>query len=208
LDDDDLVLPGRLERQRATLRAASDSPLCFGRARIVDGAGRPVPEWNERIERRFGRLEHGADFPGILAARCPIYTSATMVRREAFLSVGGYDAALDAFEDLDLYLRLSRIGPLVPCPGGPVAEYRLHGANTRSDRLYEGALAVTAKHLGEARGRERRLLLEQRLDALWGLGRFGAVREDALRAAREEPLLLARPRFAARLAATVLTLRR
>ena len=98
-----------------------------------------------------------------------------MVRRDSFLRVGGYDPELDAYEDLDLYVRLSRLGPLLPCFGEPVAAYRLHGANTPSPRLYEGALEVTAKHLPTARGRERRLLWDWRIDALWGLRRIREV---------------------------------
>ena len=204
LDDDDLALPGRLERQRRSLRE-QDSPLSFGRVRVVDGEGHPLDAWNRLLARRYRRLPiGGAGFADLLASRCPIYTSATMVRRESFLAAGGYDPQLNWYEDLDLYLRLSQLGPLVQCPGDPVAEYRLHGANTPSERLYEGALAVTAKHLPEARGRARRHLLDWRMDALWGLGRFGAVRREAARAALRDPLLLTHPRFAKRLVGAAL----
>src|SRR5205807_660583 len=82
----------------------------------------------EVLARRFPKS--GVDAAQLLSAQTPIYTSATLVGRDAFLAVGGYDEALDAYEDLDLYLRLAQAGPLVPCPGGPVAVYRLHGENT------------------------------------------------------------------------------
>ena len=117
-----------------------------------------------------------------------------------FLAVGGFDPAFEAYEDLDLYLRLSRLGDLLPVDGEPVTTYRLHGSNTPSSRLYEGALRVAEKHLPRTRGRARRLLLERRVDALWGLGRFEDARRAALRALLEEPRLLLRPRFAKRLA--------
>ena len=133
-----------------------------------------------------------------------MYTSATLVRRDAFLAAGGYDPSFEAYEDLDLYLRLARAGRLVPVGGEPVAVYRLHGANTPSPRLYEGALAVAEKHLPDARGRARRLLLERRIDALWGLGRFAEARRAALQAAATKPLLLGHPRFAKRLASSAL----
>ena len=147
------------------------------------------------------------DAAQLLSAQTPIYTSATLVGRDAFLAVGGYDEALDAYEDLDLYLRLAQAGPLVPCPGGPVAVYRLHGENTPSDRLYEGLLAVAEKHLPASRGAVRRSLLARRVDALWGLGRFGRVRREAARAALAEPLLLGQPRFVRRLAGSLLPVR-
>ena len=184
LDDDDLVVPGRLARQAEALGQAS---LTFGRVTVVGGDGRPREDWNSLLERRFPAGP--VDPVELLSRQTPIYTSAILVRRDAFLEAGGYDPALDAYEDLDLYLRLAR---LVPTPGPPVAIYRLHGDNTPSDRLYEGVLAVTEKHLPSSRGALRRALLARRIDALWGLRR---LRGEAARAALSEPLLLARPRF-------------
>jgi len=199
LDDDDLALPGRLGRQRDAV--GEDVVLTFGRVRVVDDDGRPLDDWNTLLDRRFARLERrGVSYEEILAAPAPIYTSATMVRREAFLAAGGYDSRFDAYEDLDLYLRLAQAGEVALTAGDPVALYRLHGQNTPSPRLYEGALGVTEKHLPQAAGRAHRLLLERRLDALWGLGRYGEARRAAMRAALEHPLLLAHPRFAKRLA--------
>jgi glycosyltransferase involved in cell wall biosynthesis len=200
LDDDDAALPGRLERQRAALAEAWWAPLAFGRVRVVDGAGEPQEDWNRLLDRRFARLGRAAGYEDVLAVQAPIYTSATMVRREAFLAVGGFDPAFEAYEDLDLYLRLARLGNLLPVDGEPVTTYRLHGANTPSPRLYDGALRVAEKHLPRTRGRARQLLLERRVDALWGLGRFGDARRAALGALLEEPRLVLRPRFAKRLA--------
>ncbi len=205
LDADDVSLPGRLERQRAALAAAPSAALSFGRVIVVDGESQPLEGWNELLARRFERLEqHGATFDEVLAAQCPIYTSATMVRRNAFLEAGGYDPAFDAYEDLDLYLRLSRLGGLVPVAGEPVAAYRLHGANTPSEALYRASLDVAEKHLPQARGRGRRLLLERRVDAFWALGAFAEARREAARALAVEPLLLAHGRFAKRLAGLAL----
>ena len=199
LDDDDLALAGRLARQRDAI--GEDVVLTFGRVRVVDDDGKALDDWNTLLDRRFARLERrGVSYEEILAAPAPIYTSATMVRREAFLAAGGYDARFDAYEDLDLYLRLAQAGDVALTPGDPVAVYRLHGQNTPSPRLYQGALEVTEKHLPQAAGRAQRLLLERRLDALWGLGRYGDARRAALRAALEQPLLLSHPRFAKRLA--------
>jgi glycosyltransferase involved in cell wall biosynthesis len=199
LDDDDLVLPGRFARQA---EAIGEAPLTFGRVQVVGAEGRVQADWNELLARRFPNGPVGA--AELLARQTPIYTSATLLRREAFLSVGGYDPALDAYEDLDLYLRLARLGPLVPTPGEPVAVYRLHGENTPSDRLYEGLLAVAEKHLSESQGAVRRSLLARRVDALWGLGRFGAARHEAGRAALAQPLLLGNARFLLRLAGSAL----
>src|SRR5205085_5614012 len=147
LDDDDAALPGRLERQRAALDDAWWAPLAFGRVRVVDGDGNPRDDWNRLLNRRFDRLGRTVSYEDVLAVQAPIYTSATMVRRDTFLAVGGFDPAFEAYEDLDLYLRLARSGDLLAVDGEPVTTYRLHGANTPSTRLYEGALRVAEKHL-------------------------------------------------------------
>jgi glycosyltransferase involved in cell wall biosynthesis len=205
LDDDDVALPGRLERQRRSLEEEPRASLSFGRVRVVDDDGRPLDTWNRLLTRRFYRVaRNGATYEEILAAPAPIYTSATMVRRKRFLAAGGYDARFDAYEDLDLYLRLARAGTIVACGGKALAIYRLHGQNTPSARLYEGSLGVTEKHLPGATGRARRLLLERRVDALWGLGRRADARRAALRAGLEEPMLLAHPRFVKRLGGSLL----
>lgn len=216
LDDDDLCLPSRLERQRQALVGAPDAALCYGEVAFVDEHGdertsfedehgQPLPSWGPTLARRFDELvARGATFATVAELGGPLYTSATMVRRDIFLSAGGYDPAFDAHEDLDLYLRLAQFSRLVPCLGGPVTAYRVHGSNTRSDDLYLGTLGVTAKHLPATQGPARRALLERRVDALWGLGRFSAARREAFSAALREPLLLRNKRFAKRLAGLML----
>jgi GT2 family glycosyltransferase len=200
LDEDDLYLPGGLERQRATLEREADATLSYGPVDVVDASLAPIAEWNEVNARRFESLvARGSSYDAVAELGGPLYLSATMVRREAFLAAGGFDPAFDAHEDLDLYLRLARDGRLVPCPGLPVTTYRVHGSNTRSNDLYRGTLGVTAKHLPAARGRARRALLERRVDALWALGEFGRARREALAAALSEPVLFGHPRFVKRL---------
>jgi glycosyltransferase involved in cell wall biosynthesis len=206
LDADDVSLPDRIPRQRDALDANPEAVLCFGAVRVVDDRLDPIERWRTILEPRYEQLvEGGADYEAILASHCPIYTSATMVRRAPFLDSGGYDRRIDAYEDLDLYLRLARHGPLVPAPGGPVTLYRVHGQNTDSDRLFAGSLAVAQKHLDDGvEGQARRLLIERRLDALWGLGRFGQVRRASAKAVLRDPLIVTDPRFLKRAAGSLL----
>lgn len=205
LDEDDLCLPGRLVAQRAALEAAPAAVMTFGRVRVIGDDGRVDDHETRTLAQRFDRLvTRGPDFAAVAELGGPLYTSATMVRRDAFLACGGFDAAFDAYEDLDLYLRLARERQLVPSTGNAVSDYRVHGANTPSDALYRASLEVSAKHLPSSRGRDRRALLARRVDALWGLGEFEAARREALRAVAGDPRLLTQPRFAKRLAGLLL----
>jgi glycosyltransferase involved in cell wall biosynthesis len=200
LDEDDVSLPGRLERQRAALGNAPHATMTYGPVTVVDEGLRPHVEWNDILAPRFAELvARGSTFDAIAEVGGPLYLSATMIRRNAFLATGGFDPDFDAHEDLDLYLRLARDGAFVPTTGDPVTLYRVHGTNTPSDALYRGTLGVTAKHLTGARGAGRRALLERRVDALWSLGDFPAARREAAKAALAEPRLLRHPRFVKRL---------
>jgi hypothetical protein len=182
--------------------------MAFGRVRVIRGDGSVDDAGTRELAVRFDRLAaRGPDFAAVAELGGPLYTSATIVRRDAFLSSGGFDAAFDAYEDLDLYLRLARDGRLVPCDGEAASDYRVHAANTPSDALYRASLGVTEKHLPGAGGRDRRALLARRVDALWGLGEFGDARREALRAIAGEPQLLVRPRFAKRCAGLLLPTR-
>jgi glycosyltransferase involved in cell wall biosynthesis len=200
LDEDDLCLPDRLEKQRASLEDAPGAVLSYGQVVAIDAEARPLTAETRRLAEGFDRLAgRGSTFQAIASLGGPLYTSATMVRRDGFIAAGGFDAAFDAHEDLDLYLRLARAHAIVPCVGGPVTAYRVHGANTPSAALYRGTLAVAEKHLATAAGADRRALLERRVDALWGLGEFGRARREAVAAALADPGLLRHPRFMRRL---------
>lgn len=201
LDADDAALPGRIERQLEALENVPDGALAFGRIEGINDDGSPFEALTELEAERYDRLlERGPTYASLLVD-CPVYTSTTMVRREPFLAAGGYDPRHDAYEDLDLYLRLARRWPLVPTPGGPVSRYRRHPGNTTSPTLYAGALRVADAHLSEAAPDERRLLVERRLDCLWGLGAFEEWRSTAIAEVRRDPRLLAHRRLLKRLPA-------
>lgn len=206
VDADDVSLPGRLGAQAAALAASPEAALCFGRAEVVDGELREIPGLTAHERERYeALLERGTDYDS-LVFDCPIYTSATMVRRTAFLDAGGYDAFLDAYEDLDLYLRLAQSAFLVTSGSEPVALHRIHGANTPSPDMYAGSFHVARKHAPTARRRSARLLAERQLDTYWSLGDFRRARREALRLLRADPLIIGHRRFAKRLASSALPL--
>jgi len=97
IDSDDRWHPDKLQRQVEALRAGGpDFGVAYtpvtkskGEPRTRDGASGDVTEEVRRLD-------------------VPTYTSTLLVRREAFKSVGGFDARLGCFEDWDLCLRLAR----------------------------------------------------------------------------------------------------
>ena len=98
LDSDDSSYPTRLEKQLAVLEARPEVAAVGHRLLEVDEEGRPL---NPRSSFAPG------DINAALMRFNPISNSAVMFRREAALSVGGYDAGYTCAVDWDLWLRLA-----------------------------------------------------------------------------------------------------
>jgi glycosyltransferase involved in cell wall biosynthesis len=111
-DQDDLSHPRRLERQVAALDRAPEA-VAIGTLSIgVDAAGRhlrPRDRWR-------------------LIRRCPLPPfphGSACLRRDAFERVGGYREGTYRWEDIDLFLRLEREGPVLVLPQA-LYHYRYH----------------------------------------------------------------------------------
>ncbi len=117
---DDVAAPQRLAVQ---LRAAetNNEVVAWGSyAHHIDAAGKVLsisetgPTSISSFEARRGRLRP------IL-----IVHSSALIKRSALLQIDGYDEAFDTSEDLDLFDRLSDVGPIVALPD-PLVMRRIH----------------------------------------------------------------------------------
>ena len=138
LDDDDLRLPGSLDKQLYLLTADDRIALCYGQALIGD-ARRQLPTgeiyplncaqgdifW-ELLEDNF------IPMPSVLA------------RKSALLNAGGFNTALKLIEDWDMWLRLSERF-LVAAVEEPVAIHRK--AIAESDQMCSNAAAICKQAL-------------------------------------------------------------
>lgn len=100
---DDIAHPERLGSQVAVLRANAQVQLVGTLWNGIDEAGhsvRPADFW--RLLRR--------------SAFAPFSHSSIMMRRSAFDQAGGYRTQAEYWEDLDLYYRIARLGPIVTIP--------------------------------------------------------------------------------------------
>lgn len=110
LDADDYWLDGHLSALRQAIVRAPDAVVCFGAALHVDEQGTLI--------RRFDVEEDHATVDGLLRRRIQPTTSATTVRRDVALDVGGFDEGFRVVgvEDVDLWWRLARRGRCVVQP--------------------------------------------------------------------------------------------
>ena len=146
LDSDDLLLPGKTTCLVDALAADPRSALVQGRPRSSVRTASPCRSRPPPRTRRFSRRSSVGTSYGALAGFCAMFTSATLIRKEAFESVGGYDESLDAYEDWDLYLRLALDWRLTYA-NCPAARYRIWSGNVGWRRTAEWTIRVAEKHL-------------------------------------------------------------
>lgn len=197
LDDDDLYYPEHL----ATLAAAAATGVA--RAYYTDSV--------------YARMEKGDDGRWIATSRTRVFQQdfdphlllvdnyiplpTLLVRRADYLAVGGFDPAIDLFEDWDFLIRLSRLGPLqriprvtcevrqFPTSGSPVL-----AAPEGSSAYLESKAIVWRKHrdrlTAEAFEAQKRRLVAHATRALELEGQVRRIQSDLDRLEREKRLLI------------------
>jgi glycosyltransferase involved in cell wall biosynthesis len=126
LDQDDLWLPGKLERQLALDRAKPEAALIYGRT------VRFYPNCSKRDydqAHEYAPLPEGDIFTSLFTDSCYIAMSSAMFRRSAIEEIGGIPEAIGIIPDYYLYLEVSRRHPAAAVQE-VVCRYRMHGGST------------------------------------------------------------------------------
>ena len=113
----------------ANLKLFAQYPNCafvYGAYRVIDKSG--VPQGPPFALRKAEPDPYAA----FLKGDCIGMHATAMYRRERLQDSGGFDPALGACEDYDVYLRLSRKFP-VACHAELIADYRRHDSNMSND---------------------------------------------------------------------------
>jgi len=132
LDQDDLWEPTFLQETLTALVKASH-------AAVIHADGYQVNEHNEILEYD-GAMKHTDSITQMLRGGHDVATSGSLFRKTCFEEVGGYDAMLRVWEDIDLAIRLSRQYEILHLPK-PLYRHRLYGRNISRDIPSEAALA-------------------------------------------------------------------
>jgi glycosyltransferase involved in cell wall biosynthesis len=146
LDSDDEATPKKVSCLATCLDEQPDTVLIHGDIDVMDGRGRSDLDGTQIFREQRARATKLGTRYDSLARYCVLFTSATLIRASTFRTVGGYDESLSAFEDWDLYLRLSLKGRIVyaDCTA---ARYRRWDGNVPWDRTASGLISVAEKHL-------------------------------------------------------------
>ncbi len=177
IDADDWWLPGKLQAQWQALRVAAvndeTAPQLCCSAWGVWHSDAPEPE-PALLAELAASADDAARWSGPsgwvyaqLLLDVQVWTSTVMLSRALLRQAGGFDESLRIGEDLDLWLRLSRLTPVLRVPR-PLALYRI-----RPDSITRGA--PRANHQG--------LVIERAL-ARWGYASPDGSRADPAAVAR------------------------
>ena len=104
MDGDDIALPRRIERQVRFLHQHPEHVMVGAQVRLIDAEGWP-------LGRRDGlHAEHEAIDSALMDGGWSVVHPTVLMRREAFMTVGGYQERYPTNADHDLYLRLAERG--------------------------------------------------------------------------------------------------
>ncbi len=164
LDQDDLWLPEKLERQAAVFLAEPSTVVCFTRWSHIDDQGNPMMHGStaerdgllDSVSRQARPLAGGAvllpeqPFTVALVKRCLVNSCSGVVARKSVLAeVGGFDAGLRGPDDWDLWMRLAVRHPFAYIPEA-LYQYR-HHARQHTQRggtqMLSGLLTVMERWL-------------------------------------------------------------
>ena len=144
LGDDDVSLPGRIQRQVEIFDRLPDTGVVHGDATIIDANGKQTGVWRSQdfspsqlIQSFFFSHNHIVD-------------PTRMVHRRVYQAVGGYDDAFPLANDMDFWLRAARRFRFRHCPGGPLTAIRRHGENTSDEQAGRAAEIADVEGILEA----------------------------------------------------------
>lgn len=120
LDDDDAILPEKIERQMAELKKRPEAGFVHCRHYYSDLEG--------NLLGKVGLLPEGRVLKELVCQDF-IWMSAPLIRREALERVGGFDESLSTAADFDLWLRILKAGYSLACVQQPLGSYRIHPAS-------------------------------------------------------------------------------
>jgi glycosyltransferase involved in cell wall biosynthesis len=142
LDADDLWLPHKLAAQVEALVDRPDAVLCHTQMRFIDQYGREGGLGWGGSYRTYDELLDG----------CGVCASSVLIRREVLFASGLFDPLLTAAEDYDMWLKATRLGPMIAMDE-PLTLYRWHENNMSRNykRTHRELMFILGRHLHMAK---------------------------------------------------------
>lgn len=131
IDQDDMCLPGRIEKQVRYLDEHPDVAVVGSWAYSIDEHTVRRTAWKWRV-RDFGEL-----VGLLLVGRCALLHPAVAYRRAAICDAGGYDQAYAIASDYALWIDVMLSGHRAAVIEEPLAMYRVHGGRQSATKAHK-----------------------------------------------------------------------
>lgn len=140
LDQDDISLPERLQKQFAYLETHPELSIVCSWEYGIDRKGRRVRNWRGRVKN------YGGFLGPLLVNKCPIWHPSIMFKKEAILEAGGYNKEYQPCEDFELTMRLAMRGYRAAIVPEYLVSQRHHGQRQSVTKLQGQAQAGVRVH--------------------------------------------------------------
>jgi glycosyltransferase involved in cell wall biosynthesis len=127
IDQDDVWLAGHIEALALRLDDEDACDMVYSDINTIDAEGGML---TMRLNALAGNGHPKSSILDIIGDDVMALPSATMVRRESFIALGGFDETLQGYEDDDLYLRGFRAGWNPKFEPEARVNYRIHGSGS------------------------------------------------------------------------------
>ncbi len=139
LDQDDGWMPQHLELLRAPFDDDDELGWAYSDFDEIDGEGLLV---TRNFIRHTGRVHPKSSLIGMLGEDLMILPTASMLRRSAFDSTGGFDPRLRGYEDDDLFIRMFRRGWSSAFIPQSLAKYRVHSTGSSAFKTFRASRMI------------------------------------------------------------------
>ncbi len=144
MDADDVSLPNRLLWEVNFMEAHPEVGVAGGAVECINAAGRVLTTWRNPTENRM--------IQQAFTERCPLCQPTVLMRRDAFVGVGGYRAPFAPAEDYDLWLRIAEHSQIANLEK-VVLKYRIHPHQVSLRKRTQQTLGVLAARASASRRR-------------------------------------------------------
>jgi len=143
IDQDDVMLPGRLKRQLEGLALHPGTEAVYSDYERVRQDGRLIDRFVSRQASGDDCLQSMAEGRGLVSMQT------FMIRRDAFRRIGGFscDLSLTGLDDAEFFARLFAAGTSLVYVPGVVQQWTLHEGNYSGSAAFQEAREVLLEHM-------------------------------------------------------------
>lgn len=183
MDADDVSVPNRLAWEADFLEKHPEVGVLGGAVEWIDATGRALISWGNPLG--------DSEIQSALLECCPLWQPTVLMRRDAFVAVGGYRPPFASAEDYDMWLRMAERFQIANLKQ-VVVKYRIHPFQLSMRKQTQQTLGVLAARVAAS---SRRNGIPDPLDSVREITPEGLVALGVTQAEQQRELFSERGRW-------------